>query len=471
MYKLLLILRYLRRKITPMFAILAVMLCTAMVIIVISVMGGFFQLMVEAARRLEADVTITVRDPRGFPHYEGLCEAINELPQVELATPTINAYGLVSLYSSLERVEKVIPVQIVGFDGAAADRIFGYRDTLYWTKQRRGRAFADSDLTDAGMNFQTPPELGEHAAVVPGLLMSPSHEKNVKGEYLFGGSLVGQDIKISIVRIAEGGNPTSRHKQMTVVNEFKFGLYDLDNKRVFVGFDFLQEALAMDRYEGVDDDGQSFILPARATDILIKGNYDAPGRTLEDIYEAVRRRAIDYLMEVPQLNDYRLEAYTWKHRHAHILSAVRNEKGLITFLFVVISFVAFVMVATTFYNIVLEKTRDIGALRAMGASRLGVAGIFLGYGLAIGIVGSVLGLLVAVAIVTHLNEIHDLIHRLTGWRMWDPRIYFFDRIPDTVNYIEAMWIMLGSSLSGVVGALVPAILASRVDPVEALRYE
>jgi len=129
------------------------------------------------------------------------------------------------------------------------------------------------------------------------------------------------------------------------------------------------------------------------------------------------------------------------------------------------------MVATTFYMIVLEKTRDIGVLRAIGASRGGIMGLFVGYGLAIGVVGSLLGLAIAVAIVTNLNEIQGLLNTWFGWQMWDPKTYFFDRIPDTVNYSEALRVVAGAIVSSVVGALIPAWIAGRLKPVDALRYE
>ncbi|MEL7089282.1 MAG: FtsX-like permease family protein, partial [Planctomycetota bacterium] len=106
-----------------------------------------------------------------------------------------------------------------------------------------------------------------------------------------------------------------------------------------------------------------------------------------------------------------------------------------------------------------------------GASRLGIMQMFLGYGLAIGIVGSVLGLVIAVSIVTNLNEIQELIAQTTGWRMWNPQTYFFDRIPDKVDYAEAWWAVAGAVVSSVIGATLPALLAGRLKPVEALRYE
>ena len=110
----------------------------------------------------------------------------------------------------------------------------------------------------------------------------------------------------------------------------------------------------------------------------------------------------------------------------------------------IISVVAVVMVATTFYTTVLEKTQDIGILRALGASRAGIAGTFVGYGLAIGVLGGLLGFVAAWLIVTYLNEIQEFLAATVGWRMWDPRVYAFDRIPARIDASEAGAITLGA---------------------------
>ena len=238
----------------------------------------------------------------------------------------------------------------------------------------------------------------------------------------------------------------------------------------------MQQLMRMDATPAVDEDftPTGELLPARASEIMVKSKPDV---SLEELARSLELFKSDFLDRYPGTDPPRVR--TWEQKHSTLLNAVQNEKGLITFLFAVISIVAFVMVTTTFYSIVLEKTRDIGVLRALGASRLGIVHIFISYGLAIGVVGSTIGLALAVVIVTNLNEIQEGIYQFTlwwsdgewAWRMWDPRIYYFDRIPDRVDFTEVVWIMLGSVASSVVGALIPAILASRVNPVESLRYE
>src|SRR5205814_664845 len=150
---------------------------------------------------------------------------------------------------------------------------------------------------------------------------------------------------------------------------------------------------------------------------------------------------------------------------------VENEKGLVTFLFGLISIVAIFLIFCIFYMIVVEKTRDIGIIKGVGATSSGVAGIFLGYGLAIGVVGAFWGLLVGYLIVHFINEIHTWLGRTTGLVIWKPEVYAFDIIPNTMNSHEVFWIIAIAILSSVLGALVPAMRAAEMNPVEALRWE
>jgi len=162
---------------------------------------------------------------------------------------------------------------------------------------------------------------------------------------------------------------------------------------------------------------------------------------------------------------------TWEQRQAPILSAVENEKGLLVILFAIISVVAIFLIFCIFFMIVVEKTRDIGIIKSVGATGWGVAAIFLGYGLAIGIVGSGLGLLLGYLVVHNINELHRWLGTAFGVHIWDPRTYVFDTIPNKLEPTDVMVIAAVAIISSVLGALVPAIRAARMNPVEALRWE
>ena len=505
MYKLLLIFKYLRRKLAPLFAAMAVTLCTAMVIIVISVMGGFLDLMRHAAQRLTGQVTVSA-DLWGYPHYDKLLTGLNELPEVDAAAAIVRAYGLINLNS------RVITVEVVGIDPASLDTVTGYRDTLYWTSQHilddldrslpsleemtpRQRAFYESrrqfftqtELRDAAMIFTLPhqqvdpssdsedpggeiPGVRGETGVVMGIEVSPYSQRNQDGEYILRASVLDTELTLTVLPLTRRGTVMEPSvKRMTVVNEFKSGLYEIDANRVYVPFELLQQMLRMDPAEQADPEtGEPTgkIEPARASEIMIRGK---PGIDLATLGQAVTNHVNQFQAahtDVPPL-----WVQTWKQRHATLLGAVEKEKLLLTFLFGLISIVAVAMIGVIFYMIVLEKTRDIGVLRAIGGSRGGVMAIFLGYGLAIGCIGAGLGSALAAGIVYRINEIQDLLTRYFNFTMWDPTVYYFDRVPSQLDPTEVTVIVIVAILSSVLGALIPAYLASRLNPIESLRYE
>ena len=121
--------------------------------------------------------------------------------------------------------------------------------------------------------------------------------------------------------------------------------------------------------------------------------------------------------------------------------------------------------------IVVEKTRDIGILKALGASSRGVMSIFLTYGLGLGIVGSGVGVICGLVFVRYINVIEAALSWVTGRKVFDERIYYFPSIPTEVSAWTVAWVALGSILIAVLASVLPARRAAKLHPVEALRYE
>ena len=481
MYRVLLAWKYLRRKLAPLFAALAVTLCTAMTVIVISVMGGFLDTLKDTARGVTGDIVVRA-GLGGFGDYEGLLDTLRADPAIRTATPALETLGIVKGPAG------PVAVQLLGIDFADWDAVIGLADKLAWSDdQRRDRLTLIAEMREdpsytrllgpleaLGRAGTDTPE--ERQIAIAGIETLGTHSRADDGSYDFLNSMVGEDIEVTVVPLSESGSIQkidAKTRRFRVANEFKSGMYQVDAGTVLVPFDMLQGMLDMAPATvrvGADAFGQGGRLeqrPGRTHQIVIRAaDSDAD---LDALAAAIDERVAAHYADGGAR--YLPRAMTWRQKHRMIIGAVENEKGLVTFLFVIISVVAVVMVATTFYMIVLEKTRDIGVLRAIGATRSGIASVFLAYGLAIGLLGAVLGLVIAAAVVLNLNEIQALLDAWFGWRMWDPQTYFFDRIPARIDPREAAAIGLGAVVAAVLGAVIPALLAARVDPVRSLRYE
>jgi lipoprotein-releasing system permease protein len=260
-----------------------------------------------------------------------------------------------------------------------------------------------------------------------------------------------------------------------IVDDSHTGLWQYDNTFVYVPFDKLQSDLMMTASKVTLADGKEVTEPARTSDIHIrvKPGYDLD-KARDEVAEVIQQvmyghrddpGIVNSAMRIPPT------VQTWREKQHVWIDAITNEKLLTVFLFAIISVVAIFLVFCIFYMIVMEKTKDIGIIKSVGATSSGVAAIFLGYGLAIGLVGSLLGLLCSYLIVHYINELHALLGYWAGIQIWNPEVYLFDKIPNTMNWRDIAIIVPIAIVSSVLGALIPAIRAARMHPVESLRWE
>lgn len=162
---------------------------------------------------------------------------------------------------------------------------------------------------------------------------------------------------------------------------------------------------------------------------------------------------------------------TWEDMRSDFLQAVESEKVLLV---IVLSFIillgGFIILATLTLTVV-EKTRDIGILAALGATRRGILSVFLWTGLWIGLLGSALGVWLGWWFTNNVDGVRSWVHGTFGVDIFPANIYRFRSIPTVWDWTSVMWIAFGAVLMAFFAGLIPALRAARLDPIKALRHE
>ncbi len=260
--------------------------------------------------------------------------------------------------------------------------------------------------------------------------------------------------------------PQSRRFQ--IVDDCRTRVFTADSSQVYAPFKVVQKMAFMQQQDLLGGGTR----PARCSQIQIRVHGDSSHAAVVAARRAIAAVVRKFVRKHPRLQDAGLQVQTWDQVQAQYIRAVDNERDLITFLLGLMSMVVVVVIFLIFFMIVRDKTRDIGIIKAIGGSEIGVGTIFLLYGLLISAAGALPGMLAGVEFVRHDNYIHDhILWRYFGISIWNRKIYIFSHIPDQVDMHAVATIVALAILAGLVGAFIPALIASMQDPVEALRYE
>jgi lipoprotein-releasing system permease protein len=164
-------------------------------------------------------------------------------------------------------------------------------------------------------------------------------------------------------------------------------------------------------------------------------------------------------------------ALTWIDLNKQLFDAIRMERNVMFFLLLFIILVAAFGIMNTLITVTVQKTREIGIMKALGARTLQIIGVFMAQGIVVGIFGTLTGLLTGITLVQYRNQVSDWLATTLGVEVFPRSVYQFSEIPAEVIPKDVMIICVSAFVICSLAALIPAWFAARLDPVKALRYE
>ncbi|WP_295454308.1 lipoprotein-releasing ABC transporter permease subunit [uncultured Thiodictyon sp.] len=256
---------------------------------------------------------------------------------------------------------------------------------------------------------------------------------------------VGVGDRVTVVTPQVSSTPVGvmpRLKRFTVSGIFSVGMADYDRSAAFIQLDDAAKLMAFgDAVSGV----------------RLK---------LTDMWEAPKlAREIAYDMS----GMYRM--VDWTQVHANFFRALAIEKRMMSIILSLIVAVAAFNIVSALVMVVTDKRADIAVLRTLGASPRSVMGIFIVQGTAIGLVGTMLGVVAGVLLALNLEPIIGGIETVFGVRFLDPSIYYISELPSDVHWQDVITIAVSAFLMSILATIYPAWRAAKTQPAEALRYE
>jgi lipoprotein-releasing system permease protein len=424
-FELLLALRYLRPKrtfvsIITLISVLGVALGVAVLIIVISVMSGFDHDLREKILGFNAHLKVYALDPAGrtgtMKDYGRVMDLVAANKNVRGVTPFIFGPVLVETQAETNRPALQDAPILRGIDPQTEDKVSNLpRSVVEGKFDLSGRGLLVGNDFARNLNLR----IGDHLSIY-----SAREIKKMKA---------GRDKNEDTAILPD---------DYEVRGIFDVGYYDYDARVIVVSLENAQ-----DLYD-LGDSVHGLL-------VMLQDPYQAP---------AVRRELAGALGP-----DYAIT--TWTEENSAILGALVVEKNVMFYLLFFIVIVAALCILSAQITFVVQKTREIGMLKALGATNLQVSGVFISQSAIIGVLGVLAGYGLGILALTYRNEFLHFMNHWTGWELFPASIYGFSELPAIIDARDIALICGSSFVICILGGVLPAIRAGRLKPVEALRYE
>jgi len=422
MYCLALALRYLRRRRVTCLGITAVALGVFAFVVVVGVMEGFRQELRKRLRATLGDVMVVggLRD-EGFRRR--VQEVLQREPQVTATSAHLGGVGILRLRGEGASGEPATAFKKVFVEGVNPER--------------------EAAVTDFATHLRdvTPDDLADWDETVEGLPWL------VAGEELTARPRVPKGAEVRLLLPKALGEYDSF--SFRLAGSISSGVHEFDSQFVYVP---LRSAQQMQER------------PGSVNRLVLRVPEDvSPDVAVEGLYGALRSAlGPDTIPPVVLTSD---------EFNPNLLAAIRLQTKMASMVLSFYFLVAGVAVFAIMTMVVVEKTRDMGVVRAVGGSVRGVMGVFLLYGLAIGLVGDAIGIAASRLTLERLDWLRHLISRWTGWEPFPKELYMLDALPWTFSPWLVLTVSAMALAAVLLSSLYPAWRAARLQPVETLRYE
>jgi len=441
MYKLKLIIRYLLRRHLTHFAVLAVALCVFIVVVVMTVMTGLVQGFKEKNHEFVGDCVVGTESLVGFPYYEEFVERLEQTDLIAAASPVVKGYGL------QDAEGRETPVEVMGVDPVRHSRATNFAQVLHYRASEPARAFQPAYAPEA-------------PGCVRGIDLALG--RNASSEYLYHAQPEQTPVNLTCFplnargALALAGTWPVRTQKFFHSDYARTGIAAVDGSLVYIPLEQAQllcTAGTLKRVTAIHIKFQPGTDLARGCDRVTQ------------LWQQFRQEKSDapsaYLLETVKVE-------SWKGYRRAFIAPMEKEQVLLSFMFVLVGGTTVFIVFVVFYMLIAHKRKDIGVLKSMGTSQVGIMALFSGFAFAVGLLGSVVGVSGGYLFLARINGIEDWLFERFGFQLWDRTIYAIGDIPHQVD-VKVVFVIVGSAIAAcLLGAAVPSYLAARLRPVETL---
>jgi lipoprotein-releasing system permease protein len=416
--------RYLRARrkegfisVISLFSFLGILLGVATLIVVMAVLNGFRQELLSKVLGFSGHVSIYANDLSPMTGYKDIQQRLEAIPGVT------QVIGLVEGQAMAASMKSATGTLVRGISEGDIKKLSSLHNDSLRT------SFAVTGIPDETPGFTG---FDQSGGVVIGERMAWRHQLGM-GSTLTIISPNGPDTIMG---------STPRFREYPVVGIFKVGMSDYDENVIYMP------------------------LPEAQDYFLADG-----GVTQIDVLVEEPDKVDDLVIAFQEAAGPDMQVQTWKQRNLSFFSALDVERNVMFLVLTMIVLVAALNIISGLIMLVKDKSRDIAILRTMGATRGAVQRVFMLTGAAIGVAGTIGGLLFGLIICLNAERIRQLIQWISGSDPFNAELYFLSQLPVRMDSLQTGWVVLMALTLSFLATLYPSWRAAKLDPVEALRYE